>query len=75
MPPGRYTQRLAAGLVTDAVGLAVEGRRPLLTKPVQAGLALATYLFNGSPWIVTARQRVGSVPKRRYKKMTVISNS
>lgn len=60
----RLSEKLWAGVVTDCVGVSVEQGRFLATKPVQGGVALATFVFNASPAIVTVRRGVGTVPDR-----------
>jgi electron transfer flavoprotein alpha subunit len=60
----RLALRLGTWLVSDAVNIAIQDNRILAQKPVQGGVALATYSFNTSPTIITVRRGVGNVPER-----------
>ncbi len=60
----RLAARLGGGVVTDAVRVAVEGGGIVAEKPVQGGVALATYAFKSAPAIVTVRRRVGGEAER-----------
>lgn len=60
----RLAQKLGTGLVTDASGVSAEGKKLLVTKVRQGGVALATYSCNTTPQIVTVRARLGSIPDR-----------
>jgi electron transfer flavoprotein alpha subunit len=60
----RLAERLNTGLVTDSVGLRFEEGTLLALKPVQGGVALATYSFHTSPRIVTVRRGIAKAAER-----------
>jgi electron transfer flavoprotein alpha subunit len=60
----RLALRLGTWFVSDAVDIAIHDNKILAQKPIQGGVALATYSFNTSPSIITVRRGVGNVPER-----------
>jgi electron transfer flavoprotein alpha subunit len=58
----RLAFSLDCGLVTDCVGLEVEGGDILFTRPVYGGNALATQKVNTETALATVRARVGEEP-------------
>lgn len=55
----RLSKRLDTSLVTDCVRVDMDDRTIIATKPVQGGIALASYAFDALPAIVTVRRGVG----------------
>ncbi len=60
----RLSERLRAGLVTDCVRIGSDDKNFVATKPVQGGVALATYSFDVVPAVVTIRRGAGDIPSR-----------
>ncbi len=60
----RLAERVRGGLVTDCIAISVDRQDLVATKPVQGGVALATYSFNTRPAVVTVRRGVESMPAR-----------
>lgn len=69
----RLAFALDCGLVTDCVGLAVEGGEILLTRPVYGGNALSTQKANTPMVMATVRARVGEAPSPAAASATVTS--
>lgn len=51
----RLAARMDTGLVTDCIGLSVEGGALLATKPVYGGSVLGQFVIHGSPKLATVR--------------------
>lgn len=58
----RLAFSLGAGLVTDCVGLRVEGEELRFTRPIYGGNALATQRVETDTSLATVRARVGEAP-------------
>lgn len=69
----RLARQLDTWLVTDAVKVTVSEKRLLVKKPVQGGVAMATYSFNCSPALVTVRERVGKACEENESKAAPIT--
>lgn len=60
----RLACALGSGLVTDCVGVDVDGREPVFIKPVFGGNAIASFEINTPLKLATVRARVGTAPPR-----------
>ncbi len=66
----RVAARLDRGLATEVISVAVEGDRPVATRPMYAGKAIATVTFSELPALISVRPNVFR-PAERHAAGTV----